>query len=708
MLLRTMLTCKAHISRTLAWDAFLSRGAVGRPHNKWTTTVASYRPPTFENSEPRRQKQAYFKGASEDTRGGRQLPKQNQSSGATSRAANEAQRLAKVMASAGVASRRACEDLIEKGEVKVNGNIVNQQGTLVNPEKDVIYVNGKKLVVSNQPKLYYIMVNKPKGYICSNVETIEGRGKRVVDIMAPWLAEWERRNKGPQKSLPPRLFTVGRLDVASHGLILLTNDGHWAQRVIHPSSNLTKEYIVMVDKVPKRHQLETLLAGAEVDGVHVSPVEVSVLEESTKLRITVAEGKKHEGTAVAGGEEGIDSIMVNAITMRAAEGMLPSESIDGGSSASPSTSATVKVLMNQQTSISQPHNVTADPQQSSPINKKTNKCLPGVPRIDSSVFIYEEKRFPDGNSGAGSVNSSSSSPLPGSEEGWGLTPGQRIWLWNIAPWLRLSAEVRLRRDLEAIAPPTYVDGRPKRKPKEARIQDKGFENPDSPPNAFTLEEWGKLTSNSTEQADELSVVRGKQPSGGTVDDLVQRNVLRVYSGSKFLKNTAASHVAQQGVHQKEKSGISVDGNGFIKTGIASFLDRTDDTFAHDMAAGWASHDKEPKYEDLLTKDLVCREDWDWKVRLLVAAAGLEVLSLKRVRIGGLRIPPVLGLGGYKEMTLREIKAVTDLSQQQELRRNAWESASVLLVKDKTTAVTKATAAVPSAPDGWPYIQQLRQ
>ena len=97
------------------------------------------------------------------------------------------------MAAAGVASRRACEDLIEKGEVRVNGSVIQTQGTLVDPEKDVIVVNGKKLVVSAAPKNYYFMVNKPKGYICSNVETLEGRGKRVVDLLAPWLSDWERR-----------------------------------------------------------------------------------------------------------------------------------------------------------------------------------------------------------------------------------------------------------------------------------------------------------------------------------------------------------------------------------------------------------------------------------------------------------------------------------------------------------------------------------
>ena len=97
-----------------------------------------------------------------------------------------------------------------------------------------------------------------------------------------------------QKALPPRLFTVGRLDVASHGLILVTNDGHWAQKVIHPSAGVTKEYIVLADKAVKRGHLDTMMAGVEIDGVRVAPVEVSVLEDSCKMRVIISDGKKHE------------------------------------------------------------------------------------------------------------------------------------------------------------------------------------------------------------------------------------------------------------------------------------------------------------------------------------------------------------------------------------------------------------------------------
>ena len=135
----------------------------------------------------------------------------------------------------------------------MNGKLVTTQGFTIDTEKDTVTVSGKKIVADKQ-RPFYFMVNKPKGYICSNVESVEGRGKRVIDLLNPWLEDWAKRQQefaeaksrrpgaGAPKStlLPPRLFTVGRLDVASHGLILVTNDGHWAQKVIHPSAQLTK------------------------------------------------------------------------------------------------------------------------------------------------------------------------------------------------------------------------------------------------------------------------------------------------------------------------------------------------------------------------------------------------------------------------------------------------------------------------------------
>ncbi|KAG2427628.1 hypothetical protein HXX76_012279 [Chlamydomonas incerta] len=262
-------------------------------------------------------------------------------------------RLAKVLAACGVASRRACEVLIGEGRVRVNGRLVQEQGTTVDPARDKVEVfrspeaavtqttdgaaaaagpaaaaaaaakgaaaaaakpggkaaggavtsasaaglAGHWAVVpvrqfQDSESLFYFAVNKPKGYICTNSDP-DGRAKLAVDLLEPWLNTWKRNNKD-KKRLPPRLFTVGRLDVASTGLLFITNDGVWANSVMHPSAGVTKEYVVGVEADASRQQLETLAAGTEVAGTFVSPLEVEVLGDPRRLRIVVAEGKKHE------------------------------------------------------------------------------------------------------------------------------------------------------------------------------------------------------------------------------------------------------------------------------------------------------------------------------------------------------------------------------------------------------------------------------
>ncbi|MBM3198304.1 MAG: rRNA pseudouridine synthase, partial [Chlamydiae bacterium] len=126
-------------------------------------------------------------------------------------------RLSKVLAAAGVASRRAAEELIFAGKVTVNGSIVTTPQTLVSPKEDAICCEGKK-VGYEEAKLYFLL-NKPKGYICSNARV--GTKKIVRDLFA---------------KIPQRLFTVGRLDRETTGLLIVTNDGHFANKVIHPSS----------------------------------------------------------------------------------------------------------------------------------------------------------------------------------------------------------------------------------------------------------------------------------------------------------------------------------------------------------------------------------------------------------------------------------------------------------------------------------------
>lgn len=184
------------------------------------------------------------------------------------------QRLSKTLAAAGVASRRACEELIFAGKVTVNGAVVLEPQTRVSLDKDRIHVDGEP-IKAVQKKVYYIM-NKPHGYICSQKRT-EGK-KLVVDLFEP---------------LGVRVFTIGRLDRDTTGLLLVTNDGHFANRVIHPSADITKEYLVKVVQEIGPEHLTSISKGMVIEGTWVKPIRVTKVRKGT-LKISVKEGKKRE------------------------------------------------------------------------------------------------------------------------------------------------------------------------------------------------------------------------------------------------------------------------------------------------------------------------------------------------------------------------------------------------------------------------------
>uniref|UniRef100_A0A5B7BJU8 RNA-binding S4 domain-containing protein n=1 Tax=Davidia involucrata TaxID=16924 RepID=A0A5B7BJU8_DAVIN len=202
------------------------------------------------------------------------------------------QRLSKVLAAAGVASRRSSEELIFEGRVTVNGSVCNTPQTRVDPVRDVIYVNGNRLSKKLPPKVY-LALNKPKGYICSSGEK---ETKSVTSLFDDYLKSWDKRNPGKPK---PRLFTVGRLDVATTGLIIVTNDGEFAQKISHPSSNLSKEYIATIDGAVNKRHLIAISKGTVIEGVHCTPDVVELIPQQPdisrpRLRIVVHEGRNHE------------------------------------------------------------------------------------------------------------------------------------------------------------------------------------------------------------------------------------------------------------------------------------------------------------------------------------------------------------------------------------------------------------------------------
>lgn len=182
-------------------------------------------------------------------------------------------RLAKFLAGSGVASRRKCEELIFAGLVKVNGKTTLLPQTMVD-EKDHIEFERKK-ITSEETKVYFIL-NKPTGYLCSPKS--DGKGKLVLDLFA---------------GIKKRLFTVGRLDRDTTGLLIVTNDGNFANQVIHPSFNIHKEYVVKTNYEITDKHLKKISEGTEVEGVYVKPIKVSKVRRGT-IKVIVSEGKKRE------------------------------------------------------------------------------------------------------------------------------------------------------------------------------------------------------------------------------------------------------------------------------------------------------------------------------------------------------------------------------------------------------------------------------
>ena len=186
-------------------------------------------------------------------------------------------RLQKYLADAGIASRRKCEQLIEEGRVKLNGAVA-EIGMNVN-DGDVVTLDGKRVRASNERVM--IAFYKPKNVICSNAED-EDR-KKVTDFF---------------KELPYRLYTVGRLDYDSEGLILVTNDGDAANRLMHPRYGLSKTYNVLCSGRFTDAEIHALASGVMLEDGMTAPARVKLLRETdngnTELSITIHEGRNRQ------------------------------------------------------------------------------------------------------------------------------------------------------------------------------------------------------------------------------------------------------------------------------------------------------------------------------------------------------------------------------------------------------------------------------
>ncbi len=189
----------------------------------------------------------------------------------------EEMRLQKYIAAAGVASRRKAEELISKGAVEVDGVIVTKPGTKVLPGS-VVKLNGLTLEI--RKKKIYIMLNKPEGYITSSKDQF-GR-KTVLDLV---------------KGIEDRIFAVGRLDYDTSGMILLTNDGDFANRMMHPSHNIKKVYSARVLGIPDAEDVKAFRRGILIEGEITGKSELQIVETSKNeavIRITIHEGRNRQ------------------------------------------------------------------------------------------------------------------------------------------------------------------------------------------------------------------------------------------------------------------------------------------------------------------------------------------------------------------------------------------------------------------------------
>lgn len=185
------------------------------------------------------------------------------------------ERLQKYLAKCGIASRRKCEEIILEGKVRVNGNTVTELGTKINPEVDTVELDGK--VISSEKKVY-ILLNKPVGYVTTMSD--EKERPTVMELL-----------EGVKEKVVP----VGRLDMFTSGLLLLSNDGDFVYKVTHPKHETTKTYIVKTRGVPRESDLEKLRVGVKIEDYITSPAEVNLLLKDNTNNISRIWIRIHEG-----------------------------------------------------------------------------------------------------------------------------------------------------------------------------------------------------------------------------------------------------------------------------------------------------------------------------------------------------------------------------------------------------------------------------
>ena len=206
------------------------------------------------------------------------------------------ERVQKIISQAGVCSRRHAEALITEGRISINGTVVTELGTKADPDRDQILLDGKPL--RPESRKIYLLLNKPVGYV-TTLHDPQGR-----PIVTELLKDFEER-----------LFPVGRLDYNTEGLLLLTNDGDWANRLAHPRHKVEKEYQVRVRGSVRPAQLQRLAAGVELSEGKTAPARVELVRQSEKnswVAITIHEGRYRQVRRMCQ-EVGLDVVRLRRI-----------------------------------------------------------------------------------------------------------------------------------------------------------------------------------------------------------------------------------------------------------------------------------------------------------------------------------------------------------------------------------------------------------
>lgn len=189
-------------------------------------------------------------------------------------------RLQKYLAECGIASRRKAEEYITDGRVQVNGKIVTELGTKINPKRDIVYFNDRK--VTKQNESIYILLNKPIGYVTTTKDQFNR--KTVLDLI---------------KGINKRVVPVGRLDMYTSGALILTNDGDFTYKVTHPSHEITKTYTATLRGIITDEEVEKLRNGVEIEDYITRPAKVRILKTDienniSRIEITIHEGKNRQ------------------------------------------------------------------------------------------------------------------------------------------------------------------------------------------------------------------------------------------------------------------------------------------------------------------------------------------------------------------------------------------------------------------------------